>query len=125
MKKITKFIPIIVFILFLIVLEIYFWNDTNECGLGFGVITHGSLFPICTFVISLFYSLTTKSKYKYFLIPFFIFVIIIFEYTTYGLLNKNNNINLSNIPLGLVYGAVSLVGILLGNLKKEKKQSKE
>lgn len=121
MKKGKKFIPIIVFILFLVVLEIYFWNNTNECGLGFGVITHGSLFPICTFVISLFYSLTTKSKYKYLLILFFILAIIIFEYTTYGLLNANNKINLSNIPLGLVYGAVSLVGILLGNLKKEKK----
>lgn len=125
MKKIRKFIPIILFILFLAILEIIFWNNTNECGLGFGVITHGSLFPLCTFVISLGYSLTTKNKYKYFLIPFFALTIMIFEWTTYDLLSTNSKLSLSVIPMGLIYGAVSLIGILLGNLRKEKKRTGE
>lgn len=125
MNKLKKYIPIIVFILFLVILEIYFWNNNDECGLGFGIITHCSLFPLCTFVMSLIYSLTTKSKYKYFLIPFFAFAIMIFEWTTYDLLDTNNNIDLSVILLGLIYGVVSLCGILLGNLRKDKKQTGE
>ncbi len=121
MNKVRRFIPIIIFILYLVVLEIYFWNNTDQCGLGFGMITHGSIFPILVFVISLIYSLTTKSKKKYFLALLFGILIMIFEVTTYELLN--GSINLSVILLGLIYSVVSLIGIFLGNLRKNNKKS--
>lgn len=121
MKKILKFIPIILFIIYLIGLEIWFWTVLDKCGLGFGIITHGSVFPVCTFLISLIYSLLTKSKYKYLLALFFGVSLMIFEATTFEPLS--GDISLSVIPLGLIYSVVSLIGILLGNLRKDKKQS--
>lgn len=120
MKKILKFLPIILFIIYMIVLEIWFWTVPDECGLGFGMITHGSVFPICTFLISLVYSLTTKSKYKYLLALFFGVSIMIFEATTFELLS--GNISLSVIPMGLIYSVVSLIGLLLGNLRYMRKK---
>lgn len=123
MKKIMKFIPIILFILYLVALEIWFWTSPDERGLGFGLVTHFSLFPFCTFLISLIYSLKTKSKYKYLLVLFFGLSIMIFEATTFELLS--NKISLSVIPLGLLYSIVSLIGILLGNFRKVKRAIEE
>ena len=66
-------------------------------------------------------NLLTNSKYKYLLALFFGFSLMIFEATTFELLS--GDISLSVIPLGLIYSVVSLIGILLGNLRKDKKQS--
>lgn len=127
MKNLKMLLPVVLFVLFLVVLEIWFWTSTDECGLGFGIITYFILFPLTIFVLSLIYSLKTKNKYKYFLILFFGLAIMLFEYTTYSLGNmlSFDKINMPDISLFLEYGVISLIGILLGNLKKDKKHSKE
>lgn len=123
MKKLKTILPLLIFVIILGILEVDYWTTTDEtCGLGFGIICYAILFPISSFIMSLIYSLKTKSNKKYFLVLFFGISIMLFEYTTYKLDNmlNSNNIRFPEITTFLVYGVISLIGILLGNLRKKR-----
>lgn len=122
MKKIKNIISLFIFVIVLTALEISYWTATDEtCGLGFGIICYFILFPVCSFIISLIYSLKTKSNKKYYLVVFFGISIMLFEYTTYKLGNmlSGNKISYPDITVFLIYGMISLFGVLLGNLRKK------
>ena len=117
-----KFLPIIFYLVLLIILEIIFWTNRYNCGLGFGIITYYLLFPISILIISIIYSKKIKSNKKYYLIFLFGLSIMLFEYSTYSLGNMLTfkKINMPNIYQFLIYGGISFLGLLLGNLKSKR-----
>ena len=124
MKKVFKrLLPLIIYLAILIVLEIVFWTNLNECGLGFGIISYFMVIPLVIFVISIIYSKMIQSKKKYLLSVIFGCFVMVFEYTTYSLANilAFNKINMPEITTVLIYGVISLIGMLIGNIKIKNK----
>ncbi len=76
------------------------------------------LFPCSIMAISFFYGLKINSKSKYILALFFGISVMLFKYTTTSLGNmiEFNKVNIPDITTAIIYGIISLVGILLGTL---------
>jgi len=122
-KNIKKFLPIYLFLLLLIVLEVIFWLNKNDFSLGYGILTYYILFPLCALIISIIYGRKTDNNKKYLLVLLFGSTTMFFQYTTYSLANmiSFNKINLPYISMFLLYGFISLIGIIIGNCLKKGK----
>lgn len=76
------------------------------------------LFPIFIFVVSVLESVWLKSKKKYFLILFFGFSVLLYEYTTFGLSNMIQNgfqtIWIPSIFYFVFYSFLSFAGMVTG-----------
>jgi len=122
MLKINKkYIPILVYVILLSILEIIFWFNKNECGLGFGVISYYILIPLTIIVISIIYGRNIISKKKYLLSIGLGFLVMLFEYTTYSLANMLafNKINLPSISTWIIYTVISILGMFIGKIFKK------
>lgn len=117
-----KFLSIFLYLVVLAILEIVFWTNPNECGLGFGIISYYILIPLSIFAISISYGISVKSKKKYFLILFLGISVMIFQYSTYSLANMLafQKINMPSITTFLEYGVISLIGIVISNFRRKK-----
>lgn len=122
-KALKKLLPLIIYLVILIALEINFWTNPGECGLGFGIISYYMIIPLVIFVISIIYSKIIQSKRKYLLAIIFGCFVMIFEYTTYSLANMIafEKINMPEVTTILIYGVISLIGMLIGNIKIKRK----
>jgi len=106
----------------LVILEVIFWANTNDFSLGYGILTYYILFPLSSFIISVIYGKKVDNNKKYLLIILFGFSVMFFQYTTYSLANMIafNKINLPYITMFLLYGFISLIGIVIGSCLKRK-----
>lgn len=89
-KKKSVLLPLYGYLVLYILLEIAFWIF-RDGSFSVAMLVYFYLFPISIFVVSVLESMWLKSKKKYFLILFFGFSVLLYEYTTFGLSNMIQN----------------------------------
>ena len=126
MKKIKNFFPMVVYFILFAISELIFWRYKNSVDLGDMMLWYFILFPLSILVISAFYGFKINGKSKYFLALFFGISVMLFKYTTTSLGNmiEFNKTNIPDIITAIIYGIISLVGILVGNLIKKHSKTK-
>ena len=70
-KHIKNFYLVYLYLFIMAILEIVFWTNINDCGLGFGILTYYILFPLSITIISIIYGVvdnTCNAKPKFLLI---------------------------------------------------------
>lgn len=121
-KHIKNFYLVYLYLFIMAILEIVFWTNINDCGLGFGILTYYILFPLSITIISIIYGHKIKNNKKYLLTIFFGISVMLFQHSTYSLANMLafDKINIPHISMILLYGFISLIGIVIGNCLKSK-----
>ena len=126
MKNFKNIFPMLIYFILFAISEIIFWSYKNSIDLGNMMIWYYFLFPCSILAISVFYGLKINIKSKYILALFFGISVMLFKYTTTSLGNmiEFNKVNIPDITTAIIYGIISLVGILLGTLIKKHSKSK-
>ena len=126
MKNFKNIFPMLIYFILFAISEIIFWSYKNSIDLGNMMIWYYFLFPCSILAISVFYGLKINIKSKYILALFFGISVMLFKYTTTSLGNmiEFNKVNIPDITTAIIYGIISLVGILLGTLIKNHSKSK-
>lgn len=116
-KKKSVWLPLYGYLVLYLLLEIAFWIF-RDGPFSVAMLVYFYLFPISIFVVSVLESVWLKSKKKYFLILFFGFSVLLYEYTTFGLSNMIQNgfqtIWIPSIFYFVFYSFLSFAGMVTG-----------
>ena len=116
-KKKSVWLPLHGYLVLYILLEIAFWIFWDG-AFSVAMLVYFYLFPISIFAVSVLESVWLKSKKKYFLILFFGFSVLLYEYTTFGLSNMIQNgfqtIWIPSIFYFVFYSFLSFAGMVTG-----------